>query len=315
MYASSGTGRLPPASLAAGPGSQGLRRIFISYSHLDRDILDEVLVHLRPLSESYQIESWSDQQIGIGNDFPRSIEAAIYAADFAVLLVSATFLASDFIRNFELPKIVEASNLRGLRLLVFLVSPCSIEHSELRNMQAVHDTKTSLRELDKLARDKIFVGVATTIAALLDEAPSNHNSISEASDHPPFVTDDETRALVQQMKSDDTISGKNVFVPGLFRMWGRPIIQSKTFVNCNLVGPAVIAPKIHFTLSHCTLIGSAGPLGYFLPSEIMPDRNISGAIGFANVSLIKCRIFLICFVIQQEFIDRFVRSLQKNMQS
>ncbi|HEY6686422.1 MAG TPA: hypothetical protein VI094_09475 [Propionibacteriaceae bacterium] len=43
-----------------------INRLFISYSHRDADILERLLVHLRPLERDGLVDAWNDTRIAAG---------------------------------------------------------------------------------------------------------------------------------------------------------------------------------------------------------------------------------------------------------
>src|SRR5260370_31391907 len=101
-----------------------MSKIFISYSHRDKRWLDRLLVHLRPMEREGVIDLWADTRIGAGDDWRHEIEAALSAADIAFLLISADFLASDFIASIELPALLLAARQRNCKVLSIIVGPC-----------------------------------------------------------------------------------------------------------------------------------------------------------------------------------------------
>src|SRR6218665_3206938 len=87
--------------------------IFISYSHKDAEYLERLLVHLKPLERDGLIDTWVDTRLLAGDRWKKEIDAALKKARVAVLLVSADFLASDFIINNELPPLLKAAEEQG----------------------------------------------------------------------------------------------------------------------------------------------------------------------------------------------------------
>src|SRR5262249_9949797 len=79
--------------------------VFVSYSHHDREWLELLRIHLKPMLGSEAI--WDDTMIPAGASWSDEIERAIASARVAVLLVTSDWLASSFIVNNELPRIIK----------------------------------------------------------------------------------------------------------------------------------------------------------------------------------------------------------------
>jgi len=101
------------------PGGQR-RVIFVSYAHEDVDVLVRLRVMLAPLVREGHVEIWADDRVEVGRRWDDEIESSMRRAEVAVLLVSADFLASDYIMGTALPRLVE----RAVPLLCVPVGAC-----------------------------------------------------------------------------------------------------------------------------------------------------------------------------------------------
>lgn len=105
--------------------------VFISYAHKDNESddprrrwLDRLRDHLRPLALEGLISTFSDNDIQIGQNWNERIQANLGSAKVAVLLVSPAFLASEYIRNSELPVLLKRVKERGVVILPIILRPC-----------------------------------------------------------------------------------------------------------------------------------------------------------------------------------------------
>jgi hypothetical protein len=91
---------------------------------------------LKPLVRRKQLSLWADTAIRIGDRWHPEIEQAIARSQVALLLVSADFLASDFVMDHELPALLRY----GVRLAPVLVGDCYWQEiPELAAVQWLHD--------------------------------------------------------------------------------------------------------------------------------------------------------------------------------
>jgi TIR domain len=143
--------------------SPNLLKIFISYSHQDCKYLERLLVHLVTLERDGLIDIWSDTKIVPGSNWREEISQAIDPAKVAVLLVSADFLASQFIAENELPPLLAAAKTKGTVILPIILSPCSFASSTLSQFQAVNSPSYPLSRMSRHQKEEQWAKVAEII--------------------------------------------------------------------------------------------------------------------------------------------------------
>jgi hypothetical protein len=145
-----------------------IKSIFVSYSHLDSVYLERLKVHLKPFEKKGQIDIWADTKIKAGEKWKEKINAALDVSVIAILLISADFLASDFIIDNELPPLLKAAEEKGKVILPLIVKPCRFTNDEnLSKFQSINDPKFPLSKLNENDKEEIYVKVADLIDNLV----------------------------------------------------------------------------------------------------------------------------------------------------
>ena len=150
------------------PTARQLNRIFVCYSHSDRDWKDRLCQMLSPFLRDGNIELqlWvDDQRIQPGERWHEEIQSALRTAGVAVVLVSASFLESKYVIEHELPELISAAADGKLRLFWVYVSYAAYGATELQRFQAAHDVSQPLYALARPEQDAILLSVARDIKA------------------------------------------------------------------------------------------------------------------------------------------------------
>lgn len=182
--------------------------VFISYAHKDNESaepakrwLDRLKEHLEPLVQQDQITVCSDQQIDLGDDWHAHIQTHLNGARAAVLLVSPAFLASEYIRNNELPVLLRHAKESGVRIIPVILRPCLFEETRfkhpdpkigpeqftLASLQASGSPAKALSEMSEGEQDRALLKVAQKLAKLVTGGESSVASVPEGatSNSPP----------------------------------------------------------------------------------------------------------------------------------
>ena len=167
-----------PASTPA-PASRR-DRVFISYSHLDREWLARLGKILDPDKRNDRIDYWDDRELKPGDPWYAHILESIDRARAAILLVSPNFLKSKFIIQVELPRILEA---RAEGLAIFWVplsgtfhGPGAIDGAEkIISLQAAFDPAQPLAALPQQQQTARLIDLCRQIDRLMNpnRVPNN----------------------------------------------------------------------------------------------------------------------------------------------
>ena len=167
-------------------GSPPLRnKAFISYSHADKKHLDRLHKQLAPYVRIQKLDVWDDTRIKYSDLWREEIRRAIAYAKVAVLLVSADFLASEFIAHNELPPLLEAAKHEGLQIFQVILSSCAFLQSALSRYQAFNPPEEPLNKMPGWKREKIWAELAAHIA----DAVKDHQEQQEGDEtiKPPIA--------------------------------------------------------------------------------------------------------------------------------
>lgn len=128
------------ARLAAAAHDREVRarpaRVFVSYAREDEHLRRRLADHLGGLRPT-QIEDWYDGQIVPGQPWAQEIGERMETAEIVLLLVTAAFLGSDFIRRVELATALERHRRGEARVIPVIMKPVYWQGTDLGPLQAL----------------------------------------------------------------------------------------------------------------------------------------------------------------------------------
>lgn len=142
-------------------------RVFMSYSHKDEELRDELEVQLAMLKRQGLVDVWHDRRLLPGDHLDWTISEELDRADIILLLVSPDFLASDYCYKIEQGRALKRHREGTARLISVILRPCDWIHTELQGFLVTpKDGKPVTRWPD---RDEAFLNVAQSIRRAIEE--------------------------------------------------------------------------------------------------------------------------------------------------
>ncbi len=127
----------PPTRETPISGKGSAPKVLVSYARNDAAFFEELSAHLSILQRKGLIQLWHEGRINAGEAWADAISSQIHSADIFILLVSADFLASNFIWDRELSLILKRQQEGKASVIPIILRPCLWLESPLANFQAL----------------------------------------------------------------------------------------------------------------------------------------------------------------------------------
>lgn len=111
--------------------------VFVSYAHEDAGMHNKLSDHLGGLRHGGYIQDWSDGQIVPGQEWAPEIIRRLDEADIILLLVTSSFLGSEFIGRVELTRALERHRRGEAIVIPVILKPADWQSAGLAGLQAL----------------------------------------------------------------------------------------------------------------------------------------------------------------------------------
>jgi tetratricopeptide (TPR) repeat protein len=209
--------------------------VFISYSHKDEACKDRLVSHLGVLQHEGLFDLWDDRRIGAGEDWEKEIEEAMANANVAILLVSADFLTSKFIRGTEVPTFLKRRDEEGMRIFPIIVKPCAWKQVEwLSRMNLRPKDGKPLSGGNEHQIDTDLATIAEEVAAIIKRVPED----SSDEGHAPLPP--EKISLAKLPSTSSALFGRQKELEALDAAWAAHKTNIVTLVAWGGVGKTAL---------------------------------------------------------------------------
>jgi TIR domain len=135
--------------------------IFISYSHKDDKLREELNIHLANLKRQRKIVAWHDREIEAGEEWDVKIKSNLESARIILLLISPDFMASDYCYDLEMRRAIQRHQNGTARVIPIILRPTDWTETPFSKLQVLPKDKDPITRWAD--RDAAFVHVVQEI--------------------------------------------------------------------------------------------------------------------------------------------------------
>ncbi|MFL6211166.1 MAG: tetratricopeptide repeat protein [Pyrinomonadaceae bacterium] len=151
--------------------------VFYSYSHKDEELRDQLQEHLAMLKREGVIKGWHDRRISGGRDWEGQIDEHLNSADIILLLVSSSFIASDYCYDIEVTRAMERHEAKEARVIPIILRACDWHSAPFGKLQAFPKDVNPVIEWQY--RDQAFLDIARGIRHVAEEINVQKRKVEE----------------------------------------------------------------------------------------------------------------------------------------
>jgi hypothetical protein len=191
--------------------------IFYCYSSEDEEIQLELVKHLASLRRQGTIKDWYFRKISAGTEWEKKIDDHLNKAKIILLLVSNSFIASDYCWDIEMKRAIERHESGTARVIPIILRPADWTGTPFHKLQAL--PKDAKPVTSWANRDDAFVDIAKGIRLVCEEIQEARSPIIE-----PHLN------LLDEKKSQKFSSEGSTQTPGIL------LEKLKTITVCQRCG-------------------------------------------------------------------------------
>ncbi|MHC5723945.1 MAG: TIR domain-containing protein, partial [Nostoc sp.] len=141
--------------------------LFISYSHRDEMLRDQLAKHLTLLARQQVISAWHDRDISAGTEWASEISTHLETSQVILLLISSDFLASDYCYDIELSRAMERHESGEARVIPVILRPVDWTNAPFGRLQALPNNAKPITSWEN--QDLAFANVVKGIRLVCEE--------------------------------------------------------------------------------------------------------------------------------------------------
>jgi hypothetical protein len=153
--------------LGKNEGAVSPTNIFLCYAHEDETFLEQLEEHLAPLKRQRLITSWYDRDIRAGTVWEQEIHDHLDNAQLVLLLVSPSFMSSDYCYSVEMTHALERQSRGESHVIPVIVRPVYWQGEPLGKLQVLPTDGKPVASWSN--RDEAFFDVVEGIRRVIEQ--------------------------------------------------------------------------------------------------------------------------------------------------
>jgi tetratricopeptide (TPR) repeat protein len=145
--------------------------VFYSYAHKDEKLRDALVEHLSTLRRQGYISEWHDRQIVAGTDWAQEIDIHLHSASLILLLISPSFIASDYCYGIEMQLALERHQAGQALVIPIILRPTDLKDTPFAALQFLPAHGKAVTTWQN--RDEAFLDVARGIRTAIENLTSS----------------------------------------------------------------------------------------------------------------------------------------------
>jgi formylglycine-generating enzyme required for sulfatase activity len=157
-------------------------KVFLSYSHQDEELRNDLVKHLAGLRQRGLIDLWHDRKIKAGTEWAEQIDKNLEQAHIILFLVSVDFINSKYCFDIEMTRALERHNGKTAHVIPVIVRQCDWHHAPFAKLQAItiNGGPVMTRGADRYAQDEAWTMVAKEIRKVAQQVADELQALKGA---------------------------------------------------------------------------------------------------------------------------------------
>jgi hypothetical protein len=207
-----------------------MSKVFICYSHKDKKYLDLLLKHF----DNSLLDVWSDERIEGAEHWEEEIQKALESCNCGILILSANFFNSKFIKIVELEKLLQNQYEKNTYLLPILAEYCNIDkYKWISKKEILPKGFKAIENIKKRNHNKEIAKIVKRVEELLEKLPEQKK---EESQNTITINYPDNIAENNFPTSNDDFFGREKYLNILDKAWDDEQVNILSFIAFGGIG-------------------------------------------------------------------------------